>query len=68
MKNYIALAVVVFGASAQFFTFVINQYRKYLPTLAYRSEHYDFILKCGFEAAFSYNSIGCFSKFSSMNY
>ena len=68
MKNYIALAVVVFGACVHIYVFFQTQYRKYLPTLAYRSEHYDFILKCGFESAFSYNSVGFFADFSSKNY
>ena len=68
MKNYIALGVVFFGFFIQIWTFLKFQYCKYLPTLAYRSEHYDFILKCGFESAFSFNSIGFFYQMSAMNY
>lgn len=68
MKNYIAFGVVFFGIFAQTYAFLKNQYYTYLPTLAYRSEHFDFILKCGFESAFSYNSIGFFRNSSFMNY
>lgn len=68
MKNYIALAVVVIGIIINVLTFFRNLYYKYLPTLVYRSEHYDFILKSGFENAFSYYSLGIVREFSKLNF
>lgn len=68
MKNYIALGVVVSCFLIQTYAFLKTKYCEYLPTLAFRAEHYDFILKCGFESAFSNNSVGCFRKSSLMNH
>jgi hypothetical protein len=53
MKNYAALGVVILGFICELYTHVNYWYRKNLPTLAYRSEHFDYILRCGFESSFS---------------
>lgn len=68
IKNYIALAVVVLAGFIQIFAFCKTQYCKYLPTLAYRSEHYDFILKNGFEVSMSFHSIGVIREMSCFNF
>lgn len=67
-KNYVALFVVVATALIKINVFIKHQYNKRLPSLAYRSEHYDYILKCGFENAFSYNSLDFIKKFTRLNF
>jgi len=68
MKNYIGLFVVVLIALIRIWIFFKTQYCKRFPTLAYRSEHYDFIIRCGFESTFLQNSIGFFHDLSKINY
>jgi len=67
-KNVIALIVVVIGFATYFYSWIYYQYQRYLPTLAFRSEHYDFILRFGFETGFSENSIQPFKSQFSFNY
>ena len=68
LKNIISLLIVIFGIICELYTYVNYWYRKNLPTLAYRSEHFDYILKYGFETSFSLNETTFFTKFNSLNF
>jgi hypothetical protein len=67
-KNVVALMFVIFGLSCELYTHLYYWYQKNLPSLAYRSEHYDYILKYGLENSLISGEIGCFKKMSSFNY
>lgn len=68
LKNVIALLVVIFGLLCELYTHLHFWYCKNLPTLAFRSEHFDYILKCGFESSFVLGNVGTFKKLSILNY
>jgi hypothetical protein len=68
LKNVIALLVVIFGLCCEFYTYLHHWYCANLPTLAYRSEHFDYILKYGFETSMISGEIGFFKKLSSLNF
>lgn len=68
LKNVIAFATVVFGLCCEFYTHAHYWYCKNLPTLAYRTEHFDYILKFGFENSLVSGKIGFCNKFSLNNY
>jgi hypothetical protein len=67
-RNIIAFVVVATAAFLYSIAFLKTQYYFYFPTLAYRSQHYDFILRCGFENAYLVNSIGFFQNFFALNF
>jgi hypothetical protein len=67
-KNILALIVVIVGILIYLWNFLWTQYCKYLPTLALRSDHYDYVLRYGFEAGISPNSIGTLKYWSDLNY
>jgi len=68
LKNVVALLIVIFGIMCQLYNLAYYWYCKNLPTLAYRTEHFDYILKYGFENSLISGEIGFFKKFSIMNY
>jgi hypothetical protein len=67
-KNIIAFIVVATGAFLYIFAYMKMQYGYYFPTLAYRSDHYNYILHCGFENAYLTQSVGFFRHFFSLNF
>lgn len=68
LKNVLAFLTVVFGLLCELYTHLHYWYCKNLPTLAYRSEHFDYILKYGFEHSFVSGEIGFLKKLSSVNF
>lgn len=68
LKNIISFLFVIFGLSCELYTHLNYWYCKNLPTLAYRSEHFDYILKYGFENTFLAGNIGFAKKLSAINY
>lgn len=68
LKNILALLTVIFGLCCEFYTYAHHWYCKNLPTLAYRADHFDYILKFGFENSLSAGNIGFFKKLSALNY
>jgi len=67
-KNIVALLLVITGIIFQLYFYLHQWYCKNLPTLAYRSEHFDYILKYGFENSLISGEIGFFKKLSLSNY
>ena len=57
-RSYIALGVVVLIGLSKISRFIKAVYRSYLPTLAFRNDFNDYLVKCGFEEAYNYHSIG----------
>jgi len=49
-KNIIALSTVIIGFISYFIAYLRLMYYKYLPTLAFRADHFDFVIKFGFES------------------
>jgi len=68
MKNIIALLVVIFGLCCELYTHLYFLYQKHLPSLAYRSEHYDYVLRFGFENSLTFGNVGFFKKISMTNF
>lgn len=68
LKNIIALLVVIFGFCCEMYTHLLYWYQKHLPTLAYRSEHYDYVLKYGFENVFIGGNVSLFKNLIIFNY
>lgn len=68
LKNYVALAVIIFIALTKIINFFKVAYYKRFPTLAFRDEHYDYLLKCGFEEAYCYSAIGFLAEASKHSY
>jgi hypothetical protein len=64
----IAFVVVATTALVYIFAYLKTQYCYFFPTFAYRAEHYDFILRCGFENAFLVHSIGFFRHAFAFNF
>ena len=60
-RNYVALVVVATSALFYFYYLLKLQYYKYLPSLAFRSEHYDQVLRHSFEICFTFKSVGIFN-------
>lgn len=67
-KNMIAAFVVIINSLVYAFAYIKTQYCYYFPTLALRSEHYDFILRCGFENAYLMHSVGFFKHAFAWNF
>jgi len=57
-RSYFALGVVIFIMLSKIIRFFKGLYYSYFPTLVHRSDINNYIVKCGFEQAFGYNSIG----------
>lgn len=57
-KNIASFIIVIFFIFRYIFKFFYKWYCENLPTLAYRSEHYDYILKFGFENSLIPGQIG----------
>jgi len=57
-KNVIAITVVILGGLSYLIALLRIQYYKKLPTIAFRSEHLDEILKFGIDSSFSTVDIG----------
>ena len=68
LRNVLALITVMFGLACELYTYFDYWYKKNLPTLAYRMEHYDYILRYGFETSFNFGECGLFKKISISNY
>jgi len=68
LKNIIAFLVVIFFFCLEFYTYVHHWYCKNLSTLAFRAEHFDYVLRFGFEQTFTPNSIGDLKKWSLAHY
>lgn len=68
LKNFSALLVVIFGLLCEIYSHLYAWYCKNLPTLAYRSEHFDHILKYGFENSIIAGEIGFYKKLSGLNF
>ena len=66
-KNVIAFLVVMFGLFCELYTHLHYWYCKNLPTLAYRSEHFDYILKSGLECTFTIGNFGLGKKLLAIN-
>lgn len=67
-KNILAFCVVLFGIVTYLYSLLRYQYQKYLPAIAFRSEHHDYVLRYGFENCFSPYAVGTFRQLSSVNY
>lgn len=67
-KNYIALAVVIIGFLFQIYVFFYNWYIKNLPTLAFRDEHYDYLIRYSFENTFNGLNLSFLNKTAVINY
>jgi hypothetical protein len=67
-KNVVALLVVIFILLCEIYTHLHYWYCKNLPTLAFRAEHFDYILKFGFESSLSPFSVGSLKEWSKTNY
>lgn len=68
LRNYIALFVVTINLIFYLYYCVKLFYQKHLPTIAFRSEHYDEVLKHGFELSFLSPTFGCTQTASAQNY
>ena len=58
VKNVIAITVVILGALSYFIALLRIQYYKRLPTIAFRSEHFDLVLKFGIESSLTPPELG----------
>lgn len=68
LKNILAILIVISGIIYTIYTSIYGWYCKNLPTLAYRAEHFDHLLKIGFENSLTTGEFGYFKKFSSFNH
>lgn len=68
LKNVLALLFVIFGLCCELYTYVHYWYCKNLPTLAYRAEHFDYILKFGFETSFYTSNANFLQNLSIINH
>lgn len=68
LKNFAALVTVIILTASQLYNYAYSWYCKNLPTLAYRSEHYDLVIKHGIENAFFLPNFGAFKKTLQLNY
>jgi len=60
-RSYFALAVVIFIMFSKITRFFKGVYYSYFPTLVYRSDLSNYLVKCGFQETFAFNSIGEFA-------
>lgn len=67
-KNVAAFCIVIFMGLCEIYTYLEYWYRKYLPALAFRSEHFDYILKAGFEWTLTPFTFGILKQRFAMNY
>lgn len=67
-KNVTAFLFIVFGLCCEIYTHLYYWYQKNLPALAYRSEHYDYVLRFGFENALICGNVTFFKKLSTFNF
>lgn len=67
-KNVIAFCTVIFVFLCEIYTLINYWYRKNLPTLAFRAEHFDYLLKSGFEWSLTPFSVGSLKERFSSNY
>lgn len=67
-KNVVAFGVVIFIFLCEAYTHINYWYRKNLPTLAYRAEHFDYLLKSGFEWSLTPITVGDLKARFASNY
>lgn len=67
-KNYVALAVVIYFAITRSINSIYLAYCHHFPALAIRPDHYNYVIKCGFQTAYSYHSITFFRQLSRKNF
>lgn len=67
-RSYIALSVVIFIALRKIKKFFKGLFYFYLPTLVYRDNLNDYIIKLGFQQVYNYNSISGFADLSRISY
>ncbi len=63
-RSYIALGVVLLIMFSKINRFFRGVYQSYFPTLVFRDDFNNYLVKCGFQEAYSYHSIGHLAEVS----
>jgi len=67
-KNVIAMVTVIITFTSYFIAHTRLLYYKYFPTLAFRADHFDYLIKFSFESTFSRGGFETFSNFNKFNF
>jgi len=68
LKNIVAAAVVIFLIFLSLYAFCRKWYCDNLPALAYRPEHYNFVIRHGIENSFSASPAATGQHYRALNY
>jgi hypothetical protein len=67
-KNIVSFIIVVLGILFEIYSLINKWYHKHLPTIAYRSEHYDYLLKFSFESSLALSNLSSFDQLILSNF